>query len=527
MSHTPSAIVWLEWDRAVFARAVREDKPILLSLVAPWCEHCAVMDRATYARVDIAHLVATLFVPVRVNTDRRPDINERYNLGGWPTTAFLTPDGEILGGGTFIDANDMSTVLTSVAEAFVRRRPEIEARTVEARAQRVVRDGTRHADRCGAPRGEDAREDPIEWLSARLLELFDVEYGGFGERPKFPHVPALMLALARHHDTGDSRFARIVTTSLDGLARLHDEIEGGFFRYAAHRDWSGPHTEKVLSDNALLIRLHLDAGTQFQRDDYIERAERALRWVHQTLADAQEGGFAASQAADAAYYRLDSAEARASRVTPRVDRTHYADSNAEMASTYLRAAEIMGEQRLREFAVRSLERTVLNTYQPGAGIAHVSAPDPDIRGLLADQVSIADALLRAQVVTGRLPYSMLAAELMESAIRSIWDDDREAFRDRADSDQEGVCGLLSRPFSPFALNCDSARVLSRLAIVTGRSSYRERAQATLSGLGDLYRDDPLLGASYGLAVREVRDGQLPSGLSLSYVDWKLGEPDDD
>jgi uncharacterized protein YyaL (SSP411 family) len=276
-----------------------------------------------------------------------------------------------------------------------------------------------------------------------------------------------------------------------------------------------------------LIRLHLDAGTQFQRDDYIERADRALRWVHHTLADARDGGFAASQAADTTYYGLDSAEARASRVTPHVDRTHYADSNAEMVSTYLRAAEIMGEQRLREFAVRSLERTVLNTYQPGAGIAHVSAPDPDIRGLLADQVSIADALLRAQVVTGRLPYSMLAAELMESAIRSMWDDDHGAFRDRGDGDQEGVCGLLGRPFSPFALNCDSARVLSRLAIVTGRNSYRERAQAVLSGLGDGYRDAPLLGAAYGLAVREVRDGQLPSGLSLSYVDWKLGEPDDE
>src|SRR4029453_12242382 len=128
--------------------------------------------------------------------------------------------------------------------------------------------------------------------------------------------------------------------------------------------------------------------------------------------------------------RLDPADARASGVPPRVDHTHYADSNAEMISTYLRAAEITDEQRLREFAVRSLERTILNTYQPGAGVAHVSAPDPGIRGLLADQVNVADALLRAQVVTGRLPYSMPAPELMESAIRSMWDDDRSAFRDR-------------------------------------------------------------------------------------------------
>lgn len=531
MSNMPSPIGWLEWGTTAFARAAREDKPILLSLVAPWCEQCAAMDQATYARTDVARLVDALFVPVRVNTDRRPDINERYNLGGWPTTAFLTPAGEIFGGGTFIDADRMPAVLTRVADAFVRRRAEIEA------ARTTTRDVGLHAGGGKALGAGTAQEitgeatralttDPVDWVSTRILESFDAEYGGFGDGAKFPHAPALMLALERFCDTGDPRYAQVVTVSLAGVGRLHDDLEGGFFRYASERDWSRPHTEKVLSENALVIRLHLDAGAVLQRGDYVERAGRALRWVHDRLAHPQQGGFSGSQASDAAYYSLDSPDKRALRAPPPIDPVQYTDSNAEMISTYLRAADVTREGHLRDFALRSLDQTVLNAYQPGGGMAHVSAPEADVWGLLADQVMMVDALLRAHAATGQLPYSMLAAELMEYALRAMWDDVHGTFRDRANDGQDDPV-LLRRGLSPFALNCDAARMLTRLSTITGRSSYREKAERTLASLGDLYRDDPLLGASYALALCEVRDGRLPPGLSLSYVDWRLNESDDD
>ena len=519
MSDIQTVIEWLEWGAAAFARAAREDKPILLSLVAPWCEHCAAMDHATYARADVTRLVDELFVPVRVDTDRRPDINERYSLGGWPTTAFLTPAGEIFGGGTFIEPDRMPAVLTSVADAFVQRRAEIDA--VERAA---VRDSGLQASVDGAPR--TLIQDPVEWLSVQILALCDADHGGFGDGAKFPHTPALMLALERYDETGDSHYARVVTSSLDGMARLHDELEGGFFRYASQPDWGRPHTEKVLLDNAVLIRLHLDAAAVLQRGDYLERAERALRWVHDKLAHLREGGFSGSQAADAAYYSLNTVNERASRVPPQVDLTQYTDANAEMISTYLRAADVTQDERLREFALRSLEQTVLNAYQPGGGMAHVSAPEADVRGLLADQVSMVNALLRAHAATGQLPYSMLAAELMEYALHTMWDRMRGGFRDRA-NDGHDELGLLRKGLSPFVVNCEAARMLSRLSTITGRKAYRETAEATLASLGDTYRDDPLIGASYALALREVREGRLPPGMSLSYVDWRLSDTDDD
>jgi uncharacterized protein len=513
MAHTVTAIEWLEWGDPAFARSLREDRPILLALVAPWCQHCAAMDRTTYVREDVVRIVNSRFVPVRVNSDRRPDINERYNLGGWPTTAFLTPGGDILTGGTFIQPDRMPAVLTDVADAFVRRRAEIAAHPANPAT-------------AGPPRASAGDDDPVEWLSAQLVERFDRQQGGFGEGAKFPHVPALTLALERYRETGDGRYAEMVVTSLHGLASLQDEVEGGFFRYAASRDWSRPHTEKLLQDNAELIRLYLEAGVVLERGEYLETAARAIRWAETVLADGREGGFGTSQAADETYYGLASADARATRTPPAVDPTQYSDANAETVAVFLRAADVLGEDWLCDAALRSLERILVSAYRPGAGVAHVAVPEPAVWGLLADQVRVTEALLQAQTVSGQLPYSMLAAELMEFALRTMWDDERGGFRDRAGDRPELEHGLLRQPARSFPVNCHAARVLHRLSIVTGQAVYRERAQQTLTSLGASYREDPLAGAAYGLAVREVRDGQLPSGLSLSYVDWKLSEHDD-
>ena len=96
---------WLPWSSEAFARARAEDRPVLLSIAAPWCELCLDMDRTTYADPAVAGLVNDRFVPIRVNADRRPDISDRYSLGGWPTTAFLTSEGEVIGGGTYVDSS--------------------------------------------------------------------------------------------------------------------------------------------------------------------------------------------------------------------------------------------------------------------------------------------------------------------------------------------------------------------------------------------------------------------------------------
>ena len=116
-----------------FARAETEQKPILLSLVTAWSDECAAMDQTTYAEPDVVSLIDERFVAVRVDADRRPDINERYNLGGWPTTVFLTSGGDTLSGGTYFDAAQMIATLREVADAYRDRAEEISARAVAVR----------------------------------------------------------------------------------------------------------------------------------------------------------------------------------------------------------------------------------------------------------------------------------------------------------------------------------------------------------------------------------------------------------
>src|SRR6185295_2170755 len=189
----------LPWGAEAFARAAREGKPVLLAITAAWCRACHEMDRTTYADPAVAALVRDRFVPVRVDTDRRPDINERYNLGGWPTTAFLTADGDILTGGTFIPVERMSHVLERVAAAAASvsgRAARSAASPAEARAE-------------GASEGGPPDLD-LTVLIESIFSTYDEQHGGFGVEPKFPHTAALTLAMSIFRETGEPRWQQIV-----------------------------------------------------------------------------------------------------------------------------------------------------------------------------------------------------------------------------------------------------------------------------------------------------------------------------
>jgi uncharacterized protein YyaL (SSP411 family) len=237
----------------------------------------------------------------------------------------------------------------------------------------------------------------------------------------------------------------------------------------------------------------LDAAEVLNSDACRERGADLIRWVKQVLAN-PEGGFFNSQAA----------------VSGEIDRSMYVDRNADMLAVFIRASALFDDPWLRDFALKSLEAVVVPGYTPGAGVAHDRAGT--IRGLLGDQIRVTSALMWAHVATGQLPYSMLAAELMQFAIRTMWDETCGRFRDRVDPEM---------PLWPFTLNCDAACVLDRLSVMTGDSSYRDRALAILSALSDEYQIHDIFAAPYALAIREVLERRRPPGLDLSHVDWHL------
>jgi hypothetical protein len=441
------------------------------------------MDRTSYSDPGIVTLVNERFVAIKVDTDRRPDISERYSLGGWPTTAFLTSDGEVVAGGTFVAAERMTPMLERVLEAFVSRRDEILGNSRQRAANRPE------------PRAAAASD-----LLSVVFDPFDGEHGGFGTEPKFPLVAPLELALETYQESQDDRMAGIVETTLDamGWGELYDEVDGGFFRCAATRDWRRPRQEKLLPVNAVLMRLYLEAAEALGIARYRERAADVLRYAQTWLVDPVDGGWAGSQQADERYYAMD-AEQRHAAAPPRVDGAFYAGWNAMMVSAVLRVAEVLDDASLGEFALKSLERVLLGCYTPGAGVAHCLEERASVRGLLEDQIAMAAAQLDAHAATGNIVYEMMAQELVHYAVRLMWDEKDGGFFDRSVVDDDERVGLMCERLKPFVTNCEAARVLRRLAEVTGNGEFADRADATLAAMAPLASGHGPLAAHYLLA----------------------------
>jgi uncharacterized protein YyaL (SSP411 family) len=481
-------ITWLPWSADAFARARDESKPVLLSIAAAWCQGCLEMERTTFADPAVQESVVEGFVAIRVDADKRPDLAERYALGGLPTTAFLTDDGAIVGGGTYVPAERMIDVLDQVAEAFRTRRGEIDRRAHGAR------------DRAAAvrPRGPLSADALIPLIFAS----YDSEHAGFGTGAKFPVTAPLHLGLMLCDGDADAR--AIVEQTLDRMAdsALYDEVDGGFFRYATCRDWSSASEEKLLEVNAVLFRLYLEASDVLHLARYRDRAVDVLRYVQTWLADQSEGGWAGSQHAAPGYYALKDPAARAKASPPRVDAVLYSGWNGQMVSAALRGSRSLEDSGLGEFAVKSLERVLLSCYQPGGGVAHYHDGDAHVRGLLDDQVQTAAAALDAFDATGDVTYEMMAEELGHYILRTLWDPGEGGFFDRTHADSPDEIGLLRENLKPFVSNCEAARMLIRLAATSGDREFHDRAEVTLRSVAGSAPGQGPLAAHYVLAMRE-------------------------
>ncbi|HLW44023.1 MAG TPA: DUF255 domain-containing protein, partial [Candidatus Acidoferrales bacterium] len=313
-AHQP--VNWYEWGEAAFARARAEAKPILLDIGAVWCHWCHVIDRESYENPQIAALINQFFVAVKVDRDERPDVDSRYQAaissisgqGGWPLTAFLTPDGKPFFGGTYFPPEDamgrpgFKRILVAVAEAFRAKRSEIDSSAL------ALEDAVRQAENFANARGAF---DPaiVQAMAASIIGNFDSRNGGFGQAPKFPHPAAIDLLLDLGQTSRDSNLLYIANRTLAKMALggVYDQLGGGFHRYSVDERWLVPHFEKMSYDNSELLKNYLhgfqvanapgaaDAAlTQLFR----ETAEGIIAWVFDTLSDSERGGFFASQDAD-------------------------------------------------------------------------------------------------------------------------------------------------------------------------------------------------------------------------------------
>ena len=304
-AHQP--VDWHEWGEEAFAHARAEGKPILLDIGAVWCHWCHVIDRESYENPEIAALINQFYVPVKVDRDERPDVDSRYQSaisaisgqGGWPLTAFLTPDGKPFFGGTYFPPEDamgrpgFKRILLGIAEAFKTRRAEVDS------SAKALEEAVAKAEVFHTARGEF---DPgvVDSVVESALHLFDEAHGGFGSAPKFPHASAVDLLLERYQSSRDPRLLHVVERSLTGMAEggVYDQLAGGFHRYSVDERWCVPHFEKMTYDNSELLKNFLHGFQVTRQPLFRETAEGIIEWVGDVLSDRERGGFYGSQDAD-------------------------------------------------------------------------------------------------------------------------------------------------------------------------------------------------------------------------------------
>ena len=307
--HQP--IQWNEWGEEAFATAQRENKPILLDIGAVWCHWCHVMDRESYDDPEVARIVNELFVAVKVDRDERPDIDSRYQVavsaisgqGGWPLTAFLTPDGKPFYGGTYFPPDEnygrpsFKRVLQSIADAYHQKNAEVvdQAQMVEIAISRAESFAGGSGDL--SPKVMDA-------IVASALKMFDPQNGGFGSAPKFPHPAVLDLLMDQYARSGDEKLREVFDPTLEKMARggVYDQLAGGFHRYSVDEHWIVPHFEKMCYDNSELLKNYVHAYQVTGSEFFAAVARDIVRWMDEWLSDRERGGFYASQDAD---YSMD------------------------------------------------------------------------------------------------------------------------------------------------------------------------------------------------------------------------------
>ena len=305
LQHAHNPVDWYPWGDEAFERAKKEDKPVFLSIGYSTCHWCHVMERESFEDEEVARILNEHFVSIKVDREQRPDVDAIYmnavvmttGSGGWPLSVFLTPEGKPFYGGTYFPPEaafgrpSFRRILQSIAKAWKSKREEL--------IQSAGKLTEYLQDSAAPPERETLSPAMLDKAFEQLHATFDSANGGFGSAPKFPQPTTLWMLLCYWYRTGNTEALRMVTTTLDALAKggIHDHIGGGFHRYATDARWLVPHFEKMLYDQALLARVYLQAYQVTGNSLYADVARGIFDYVLRDMSD-PAGGFYSAEDAD-------------------------------------------------------------------------------------------------------------------------------------------------------------------------------------------------------------------------------------
>ena len=516
LQHAHNPVDWYPWGADAIERARREDKPILLSVGYSACHWCHVMERESFENDDTARVMNEHFVNVKVDREERPDVDSIYmqavqamtGHGGWPMTVFLMPDLAPFWGGTYFPPEDrhgmpsFRRVLAAVADAYRNRGDDVK------RVASSMREMYASGSSGGATRSSGAvAPELLERAQRALMQSYDATHGGFGDAPKFPQAMAMEFLLQQWARTGDRDALDAASQTFLRMARggIYDQIGGGFARYSVDAHWLVPHFEKMLYDNALLLRVgvHLWQATA---DAEIRRVcEETLDWLAREMTS-PDGAFFATLDADSegqegkfylwttdelrsvlggdagpliAYWgataegnfegegegegeggnilhvadanaprpaALSDArerlyEARAKRVWPARDEKVLASWNGLMLRSVAEAARAFGAERDRALAVRNAEFLFGAMVRDGRVFRTHKDGRSRIQGFLDDHSAVALGALAVYELTFDRTWLDRARVLADSVVEWFWDDGAKAFFDTPSDHEE----LITRP----------------------------------------------------------------------------------
>ena len=576
LQHAHNPVDWYPWGDEAFERAIAENKPVLVSIGYSACHWCHVMEHESFEDEAVAAIMNEHFVNIKVDMEERPDVDQIYmnfvqlttGRGGWPMNVFLTPDKRPFFGGTYFppapryNMPSWPQILTSIADAFRDKRDEL-----ENSADDMVAELRRLSVVDSAPGGLST--DLLDHAFTSFTRTFDSVNGGFGGAPKFPPAMSLEFLLRYHKRTGEGLALSMVTHTLDKMANggIYDQLGGGFHRYSVDAIWLVPHFEKMLYDNAQLIRVYLHAYQVTGRELYKQIAVETLEYVRREMLD-ESGGFYSTQDADSegvegkffvwtpqeiaevlgseksayfcAYFDVtdegnfeeknilnvkDPVEPdperaqrffadramlfaeREKRIKPGRDEKVLTAWNGLMLAAFADAAAVLGDMKYLEIAKRNAQFIEEEMQSNGMLYRTWKEGKAKLNGYIEDYANVADGLVVLYQVSGDAGYLAEAKRLSDLMITEFWDEENGGFFFTSNGHEELIVrnkDLYDNP-TPSG-NSVAADVLLRLAKLLGDEKYERFAVAVLR-----------------LTASQLRRHPQGFGRALSALEFHLGE----